>query len=171
MQRSYCLHWIFATALAVGLMLCCQAVAKPVQDGAGAASISPLAAMPLALTPQDRDLLETLHLDHLPVSQAGISRLRLEGTKPVEPEHDARGNTRERLDFGRIGGVALVSREVDQYGRVRGVNFLTYEDAASRWNMKLNVKHGAMLQITRRWGGGKRPLSYGEVTSLAAENR
>ena len=63
-------------------------------------------------------------------------------------------STVEHLDFGRIGGVALVSREVDQYGHVRAVDFLSYNDPSARWDMKLNVKHGAILRITRRWGGG-----------------
>lgn len=63
----------------------------------------------------------------------------------------------ERLDYGRIGNLALISREVDQYGRVRGVDFLTYDNPGSRWDMKLNVKHGAMFQLTRRWGFGGGP--------------
>lgn len=59
----------------------------------------------------------------------------------------------DHLDFGRIGGIALISRELDQYGRIRGVDFLSYRDPDSHWDMKLNVKHGAMLQFTRHWGG------------------
>jgi hypothetical protein len=37
---------------------------------------------------------------------------------------------------------------------VHSVDFFTFNDPASRWNMKVSVKHGAMFQITRHWGGG-----------------
>ena len=79
----------------------------------------------------------------------------------------------ERFDFGRIGNLALISREVDQYGRIRGVDFLTYDNPASHWDMKLNVKHGAMFQVTRRWGFGGGPGLFAnhDKSGLVSDNR
>ncbi|MFZ1988742.1 MAG: hypothetical protein WAW96_03125 [Alphaproteobacteria bacterium] len=170
MQRTHRFHWLFAGVFAAGSAFYCAANAKPAQDITITPSLSGLTATP-ALTLQDQDLLESAHRNRLPLSPFAFATLHLQATRPSELSLDSSDAVRERIDFGHIGHVALVSREVDQYGRIRGVNFLTYEDAAERWNMKLNVKHGAMLQITRRWGGGKRPLSYREISNLTADNR
>ena len=169
MQRTHRFQ-LFVGVFAAALALCCTANAKPAQDITVTPSLSSLTITP-TLTLQDQALLESAHRNRLPLSPFAFATLRQRGAQSPELSLDTRSTAREHIDFGRIGHVALISREVDQYGRIRGVNFLTYEDAAQRWNMKLNVKHGAMLQITRRWGSGPRPLSYREISNLTADNR
>ncbi|HXZ67808.1 MAG TPA: hypothetical protein VEH07_04390 [Alphaproteobacteria bacterium] len=170
MQRTHRFHRLLAGTLGASLAFCGVANARPAQDIKVAPSLSTLAVTP-ALIGQDRVLLESLHEDRLSPPVVSFARPHLQGARASGLSLDSPGAARERLDFGHIGCVALISREIDQYGRIRGVDFLTYEDAAERWNMKLNVKHGAMLQITRRWGGGSRPLSYREISNLIADNR
>ena len=164
MRRIVRFLLLSASVLAAAQLFLCRAEAKP-------GAIAPQLDLTPDLSSQDQVLLNSLRHKRASSSSIDAEMQAALRARPNERPLDLSGTTRERIDFGHIGGVALITREVDQYGRIRGVDFFTYESAASRWNMKLNVKHGAMLQLTRRWGGGARPLSYREVTSLAAENR
>jgi hypothetical protein len=70
----------------------------------------------------------------------------------------------DRLNFGHfnspIGSFSLLSREVDQYGRVRSVDLFAFDDPNSRWDMNVKIHDGAMLQIKRRWGASSSPGPY-----------
>ncbi len=129
--------------------------------------VASLSALPGAVNPgfeaQDVELLDALQSsDRLGAHVPPLATLAPIGAP----------RTTEHLDFGRIGGLALISREVDQYGRIRGVDFLTYSDPDSHWDIKLNVNHGAMFQITHRWGGGGRgPFSDRAKSRLVSDNR
>jgi hypothetical protein len=72
--------------------------------------------------------------------------------------------TPERLDFIHIdsplGQISLISRELDDYGRIKSVNLLAFDDPNSPWDISLKVRHGAMLRLTRKWGGSSaKPMS------------
>lgn len=62
---------------------------------------------------------------------------------------------RERAYFGSLnmpfGHFSLLTRELDGYGRLRGVEFLQLERPGSAWHFEIGLSHGASLRLRRRW--------------------
>ena len=175
MQRRR-FHWVVVAILAMGFALSGSPNAwatHEVKPAPSPAAIGPITFGTWALAPEDRVLMDALRGGDRSASELlAPAWPHMQSSRLSSLRAEAPPARRERLDFGRIGGVALISREVDQYGRVRGVDFLTFDDPASRWDMKLSVKHGAMLQITRHWGGGgSGPFSDRAKSSLVSNNR
>jgi hypothetical protein len=73
-------------------------------------------------------------------------------SRPLVPRSKPAG---ERAYFGninmRFGHFALLTRELDGYGRLRGIEFLRLYRPGSPWNIEIGVSHGASLRLRRRW--------------------
>ena len=169
MQRRR-FHWIVVLAMGFALSGAPNAMAAH-EVKSLSSTTAPMVAW--ALSPEDQVLMDARRgSDRSGSELLAPAWPHMQGSRLSSLRTDPPPARRERLDFGHIGGIALISREVDQYGRIRGVDFLTFDDPASRWDMKLSVKHGAMFQITRHWGGGgSGPFSDRAKSSLISNNR
>jgi hypothetical protein len=139
----------------------------------------PVNLVPWALSDERRAFIDQVEDHDRRTDPAGWPQLkRLPQSAPL-PGPDAKSDRRssnesplDRVSFGRIespiGAFAVMSREVDQYGRVRAVDFLTFDNPNSHWDMKLKVNKGAVFQITRHWGasGGPGPFAALNKTGL-----
>src|SRR5262249_25001583 len=110
------------------------------------------AAGETAATSRSYSQPNSVQLRRLPQNYALYEAPNLENTATNSNSNET------RLSFGHfnspIGAFSLVSRELDQYGHVRSVDLLTFDDPNSPWDMDVKVNDGAMFEIKRHSGGG-----------------
>jgi len=147
----------------------------PVPASPAKASGPPVNLVPWAASVERRALIDQIHereqredLSSLP--QPARSQVPVMGPDVKPGRQGLNQNGRERVNFGHIdsplGPLSLVSREVDQSGRIRGVDFLAFDDPNSKWDMSLKVRHGAMFKLTRKWDfAGERPFAATDKSS------
>jgi hypothetical protein len=120
---------------------------------------------------EERNVIDAPHLPkRLPFVPSVLDPDRKPGPQGFNDEH-------ERLRFGRLdspfGSLSLISREVDEYGRIRSVDFLAFDDPNSKWDVSVRMRHGAMFRLTRKWGYGgvDRPFQTTDKSELLPSAR